>query len=60
VVFRSRLRVSPEARDRVLELDAASSITNADELRRTLPVLVGTILVFFAHQRRCSSSSASS
>jgi Na+/H+ antiporter NhaD/arsenite permease-like protein len=49
-MFRRRLWVSPEARARVLELDAASAITDPAELKRTLPVLIGTILVFFAHQ----------
>ena len=50
LVFRSRLRIEPEARDRVMELDARRSIEDPDELRRTLPILVGTILLFFAHK----------
>ena len=50
LVFRSRLYIAPEARDRVLELDARRSIEDPDELRRTLPILVGTILLFFAHK----------
>jgi Na+/H+ antiporter NhaD/arsenite permease-like protein len=50
LVYRRRLWVSPEARARVLELDAAASITDPEELKRTLPVLIGTIVVFFAHQ----------
>ena len=33
-----------------MELDAHRSIEDMDELKRTVPVLVGTILVFFAHQ----------
>ena len=33
-----------------MELDAAASITDREELRRTLPVLIGTIVFFFAHQ----------
>ena len=33
-----------------MELDARESIRDAAELRRTGPVLVGTILAFFAHQ----------
>jgi Na+/H+ antiporter NhaD/arsenite permease-like protein len=33
-----------------MELDAAAAIRNPDELRRTVPVLLGTILAFFAHQ----------
>ncbi|MGZ8648765.1 MAG: SLC13 family permease [Solirubrobacteraceae bacterium] len=40
----------PEARARVRELDASRSIEDPDELRRTVPVLVGTIVVFFFHQ----------
>jgi Na+/H+ antiporter NhaD/arsenite permease-like protein len=48
--FRTRLRVAPEARRRVMELDAARSIENRDELIRTVPILVATILAFFAHK----------
>jgi len=47
--FRKRLRIAPEARERVLELDARRSIEDAAELKRTLPVLVLTIFVFFIH-----------
>jgi len=50
LVFRRQLRVTPEARQRVMELDAKRSIEDIDELKRTVPVLVGTILLFFAHQ----------
>jgi len=50
LAFRHRLRVAPEARARVLELDPRRAIEDMDELRRTVPVLVGTILLFFAHQ----------
>jgi Na+/H+ antiporter NhaD/arsenite permease-like protein len=49
-VYRSKLQVEPEARARVMELDARRSIEDMDELKRTVPVLVGTILLFFAHQ----------
>jgi len=49
LVFRKRLQIAPEARERVLELDARRSIENVAELRRTLPVLVVTILAFFVH-----------
>jgi Na+/H+ antiporter NhaD/arsenite permease-like protein len=49
-VYRSRLQVEPEARRRVMALDARRSIEDIDELKRTVPVLVGTILLFFAHQ----------
>lgn len=50
LVYRRRLRVSAEARRRVLALDAARSIEDADELKRTVPILVLTIVAFFAHQ----------
>jgi Na+/H+ antiporter NhaD/arsenite permease-like protein len=50
LVFRARLQIAPEARDRVLELDAAKSIEDVAELRRTLPVLILTILAFFVHK----------
>jgi Na+/H+ antiporter NhaD/arsenite permease-like protein len=50
LAFRRRLYVLPEARHRLLELDAARSIEDPDELRRTVPVLVATIFAFFAHQ----------
>jgi Na+/H+ antiporter NhaD/arsenite permease-like protein len=48
--YRRRLRISPEARARVMELAAADSIEDAGELRRTVPVLVLTLLAFFVHQ----------
>ena len=47
--YRKRLQVAPEARARVMELDARSSIEDARELKRTVPILVGTLLLFFAH-----------
>ena len=50
LAFRSQLRISPEARARVMELDAADSIEEPGELKRTVPILVATILLFFAHQ----------
>ena len=49
LVFRKRLQIAPAARDRVLELDARKSIEDAPELKRTLPVLVLTLLAFFVH-----------
>jgi len=49
-VYRSRLRVSAEAREHVLGLDARASITDMAELKRTVPILAGTIVLFFAHQ----------
>src|SRR5919106_1325985 len=50
LVYRRRLHVEPEARRRVMALDARRSIEDARELRRTVPILLATILVFFAHQ----------
>ena len=58
VVMPAALRSSSEAGCRsprrtaryVMELDAASSIRDADELKRTGTVLALTILFFFAHQ----------
>ena len=50
LVYRRQLQVAPEARRRVMELDAARSIEDLDELKRTVPILIGTILLFFAHQ----------
>ena len=48
--YRSRLQISERNRSLVMELDAAASIRDRAELRRTGPVLVVTILAFFAHQ----------
>jgi Na+/H+ antiporter NhaD/arsenite permease-like protein len=50
LVFRSRLRVEERNRRAVMELDALASIRDAAELRRTGPVLILTVLAFFAHQ----------
>ena len=50
LLYRPQLQVAPKARQRVMQLDAARSIEDADELRRTMPILVGTIVVFFAHK----------
>ena len=50
LVFRSRLQVSPEARERVMALDARKSIEEPEEARRTVPILLLTILVFFFHK----------
>jgi len=47
--YRGRLQVAPEARRRVMELDAGRSIEDRDELLRTVPILVATIFLFFAH-----------
>jgi Na+/H+ antiporter NhaD/arsenite permease-like protein len=48
--FRPQLQIAPDARDRMMELDARRSIEDPDELRRALPVLIGTILLFFVHK----------
>jgi Na+/H+ antiporter NhaD/arsenite permease-like protein len=48
--YRDQLRIAPAARKRVMELDAAASIEDRDELLRTVPILVLTILVFFFHK----------
>jgi Na+/H+ antiporter NhaD/arsenite permease-like protein len=49
--FRDRLQVSPEARERVMALDASRSIEEPEEARRTVPILLVTILVFFVHKQ---------
>jgi Na+/H+ antiporter NhaD/arsenite permease-like protein len=48
--YRRQLEISPENRRYVMELDARASIRDSEELRRTLPVLLLTIVAFFAHQ----------
>jgi Na+/H+ antiporter NhaD/arsenite permease-like protein len=50
LAYRPRLRIAPEAQERVMSLNARRSIEDADELRRTMPVLVLTILAFFVHK----------
>ncbi len=50
VVFRSRLHVEEHNRRAVMELNALASIRDSKELRRTGPVLLLTVLAFFAHQ----------
>jgi Na+/H+ antiporter NhaD/arsenite permease-like protein len=50
VVFRSRLHVEERNRQAVMELNAMASIRDSEELRRTGPVLLLTVLAFFAHQ----------
>jgi Na+/H+ antiporter NhaD/arsenite permease-like protein len=50
VAYRGRLQIAPEARDRVRDLRAADSIEDAGELRRTVPILLGTIVLFFIHR----------
>jgi Na+/H+ antiporter NhaD/arsenite permease-like protein len=50
LIFRRRLHVEEHNRMAVMELNAKASIRDAAELRRTGPVLVLTVLAFFAHQ----------
>ena len=50
LVYRRQINVDPRDRERVMELNARASIRDWDELRRTVPVLVLTVLAFFAHQ----------
>ena len=47
--YRKSFRIAPQARARVMDLDARASIEDPAELKRTLPVLVLTILAFFVH-----------
>ena len=49
-VFRKHLQVDEANRKYVMDLDAKASISDAKELKRTLPVLIGTIILFFLHQ----------
>jgi Na+/H+ antiporter NhaD/arsenite permease-like protein len=49
--YRKRLQVTPEARAKVMELDASRAIEDRDELRRTVPIMLGTILAFFVHKQ---------
>ena len=48
--FRPQLQIAPEARERVMQLDATKSIEDPEELKRTMPVLLATILLFFLHK----------
>jgi Na+/H+ antiporter NhaD/arsenite permease-like protein len=50
LVFRGRLQVEERNRTALMSLNAKASIRDADELRRTGPILVLTVLAFFAHQ----------
>ena len=50
LVFRSQLQVSPEARERVMELDASRAIEDRAELWRTGPILLIAIVLFFFHK----------
>ena len=48
--YRSQLQIEERNRQFVMELDARASIRDWPELRRTGPVLLLTVLAFFAHQ----------
>jgi Na+/H+ antiporter NhaD/arsenite permease-like protein len=48
--YRPKLQIAERNRQLVRDLDARASIRDWRELRRTVPVLVGTVLLFFAHQ----------
>ena len=48
--YRSQLQIEESNRDVVMELDARASINDWPELRRTAPVLLLTVMAFFAHQ----------
>ena len=50
LVFRNRLQIEERNRRAVMELDAAASIRDWPELKRTGSVLALTVLAFFAHQ----------
>ncbi len=51
LAFRRRLQIAPEARENVMRLDASRSIEDPAEARRTVPILVLTILAFFFHKQ---------
>jgi Na+/H+ antiporter NhaD/arsenite permease-like protein len=48
--YRGQLRVEPANREKVMSLDAKRSIEDPQELRRTMPILVLTIVGFFFHK----------
>jgi Na+/H+ antiporter NhaD/arsenite permease-like protein len=50
LLYRKRLQVAPKARQQVMALDARRSIEDMAELKRTVPILLATIALFFAHQ----------
>jgi Na+/H+ antiporter NhaD/arsenite permease-like protein len=50
LAYRRRLQVAPDARRHVMALEAGRSIEDMGELKRTVPILIATILAFFAHQ----------
>jgi len=48
--YRPKLQIEERNRALVRDLDARASIRDWRELRRTGPVLIGTVLLFFGHQ----------
>ncbi|MDQ3729597.1 MAG: ArsB/NhaD family transporter [Actinomycetota bacterium] len=48
--YRRHIQIDEENRALVMELDAKASIRDWNELRRTGPVLIATVMLFFAHQ----------
>jgi len=50
LAYRRRLQVAADARRHVMALEAGRSIEDMAELKRTVPILIATILAFFAHQ----------
>lgn len=49
LVYRGSLRADPERRQEIARLDPARDMREAKNVKRTLAVLVGTILAFFVH-----------
>lgn len=48
--FRRSLRIAPDARSKVMELNARRAIEDAAELRRLMPILALVLLAFFIHK----------
>lgn len=48
--FRSRLQIAESERRNILSLEARKSIEDWQELKRTVPVLVLTLVAFFVHK----------
>ena len=48
--YRRQIEIDEANRALIMELDANASIRDWDELKRTGPVLIATVLFFFAHQ----------
>lgn len=49
-LYRRKLQVAPDAQTRMMELDASRAIEEPGEARRTVPILVAAIVVFFLHK----------